>query len=174
LTADPQAAEGAYTAKINIIDENKADGLETKSIYAKLDVVYDVMDASVQPAAIKTGPGQPARFDIVIENKGATGDAFEVSAIGAKKWSFKRQVFVPARSSKTVSYEIVGNEEETYVSSISVTSLASPLIHEEKNVTVTIQSDILGDMKATNNGVILFPIFESLVYSFFGLISNLY
>ena len=174
LTADPKAKEGEYRAKIIVVDERNADGLGNVSFWVKLNVTYDVMDAAVQPTAVKTGPGQPARFEITIDNKGATGDLFEVSSIGAKRWEFKKDVFVPAKSSKKIFYEIVGNEEEVYNAQLSVVSKASSIIHEEKNITVDVRSDILGDMKATNNGVIVFPIFESLIYSFFGLISNLY
>lgn len=174
ITADPEAAEGGYLAKIKLIDENNVDGLEEKSFFVKLNVTYDVMDAEVTPLYVKTGPGQPARFEITINNKGSTGDVFVITSEGQKRWEFKRSVFVPAKSSKTISYQIVGNEEEVYRNRILVQSAASPLIHYEKNITVVIESGIISDMKATNNGVLLFPVFESLVYSFFGIISNLF
>ncbi|MEM2909153.1 MAG: hypothetical protein QW171_03250 [Candidatus Bilamarchaeaceae archaeon] len=174
LTADSNAQEGEYTAKVVVIDENNADGLGNVSFFVKVNITYDVMDMDVHPTFVRTGPGQPARFEITIKNKGATGDAFEVSATGEKRWEFKRTVFVPAKSSKTIVYEIVGNEEEVYRSKIAVVSRASQIIHEEKNVVVDVRSDIIGDMKATNNGVIIFPIYESLVYAFFGLISNIF
>ena len=175
LTADSEAEEGSYLARIVVNDENNADGLEDVGFWVKVDITHDVLDADVEPAVIKTGPGQPARFELTINNKGSTGDTFEISSIGAKRWEFERTVFVPAKSSKKIYYEIVGNEEETYRAQISIKSSASPtIIHEEKNITVDIRSDIFGDMKATNNGVIIFPIFESLIYSFFGLISNIF
>lgn len=174
LTADPEAKEGEYIAKIKVIDENNVDGLGETTFFVKVNVTYDVADVSIEPVYVKTGPGQPAKFSITINNKGATGDAFIIQAQGPKRWEFKRSVFVPAKSEKTIVYEIVGNEEEVYKTQLSVQSSASPLIHYEKNITVDIQSNILHDMKATNNGVLTFPIFESLVYSFFGLISNLF
>jgi len=175
LTADPEADEGSYLAQIVVADENNADGLGNVSFWVKVDITHDVMDADIEPAEIKTGPGQPARFELTIKNKGSTGDTFEISSIGAKRWEFERTVFVPAKSSKKIYYEIVANEEETYNAQISIKSSAGPtIIHEDKNITVDIRSDIIGDMKATNNGVIIFPIFESLIYSFFGLISNIF
>ncbi len=175
LTADSEAEEGSYLARILVQDENNADGLGNASFWVKVDITHDVMDADVEPAVIKTGPGQPARFEITIKNKASTGDTFEISSLGAKRWEFQRVVFVPPESSKKIYYEIVGDEEETYRAQISIKSSASPtIIHEEKNITVDIRSDLIGDMKATNNGVILFPIFESLIYSFLGLISNIF
>jgi hypothetical protein len=144
------------------------------SFVIKLRITYDVMDFDVSPKKMTVGPGQPARFAIKIANKGATGDVFDVSATGAKRWEFKKTVFVPAQSSKTIYYEIVGNEEQVYQTPIKVISLASNKISAEKNVTLTIRSDLLGDYKATNNGVVVFPIFEGLVFSLAGLLSNLF
>jgi len=71
-------------------------------------------------------------------------------------------------------YEIAANEEETIQPTISLVSHASRLIHDEKNVTVVVRSDLIGDYKATNSGVPVFPIFETLTYSLAGLLSNLF
>jgi hypothetical protein len=174
ITADPDAAEGNYTARITVIDEFNGEQLGNVSFFVKLRITYDVMAFDVTPEYMTVGPGQPARFAITISNKGATGDAFDVSAEGAKRWEFRKSVFVPAQSSKTIYYEIVGNEEQTYKTPIKVVSLASSKIADEKNVSLTIRSDLIGDWKATNNGVIVFPVFEGLVYSLAGLLSNLF
>jgi hypothetical protein len=174
ITADPNAAEGNYSARIIVIDEYNGEQLGNVSFIAKIRITYDVMDFDVSPVHITVGPGQPARFGITITNKGATGDAFDVSATGSKRWEFRKQVFVPAMSSKTLYYEIVGDEEQTYKTPIRVVSLASPKINGEKNVTLLVKSDLIGDFKATNNGVVVFPIFESLIYSLAGLISNFF
>lgn len=174
ITADPNAKEGEYLAKIKLIDENNIEELGEKSFYVKINITYDVMDANIEPLYAKTGPGQPAKFSITINNKGSTGDVFIINAEGPKRWELKRSIFVPAKSSRTIVYEIAGNEEEVFKTEIKVCSAASPIIHAEKNITVDIRSDILSDMKATNNGVLVFPIFEGIVYSFFGLISNLF
>jgi hypothetical protein len=174
ITADPNAAEGNYTARIKVVDEFNGEQLGNVSFTIKLRITYDVMGFDVTPSRITVGPGQPARFAIMIANKGATGDVFDVSATGAKRWEFRKTVFVPAESSKTIYYEIVGDEEQTYTTPIRVLSLASPKISGEKNVTMAIKSDLIGDYKATNNGVVVFPVFEGLVYSLAGLISNLF
>jgi hypothetical protein len=174
ITADPEATEGNYSTKVVVIDENNGEQLGNVSFTAKIRITYDVMGFSVSPTYITVGPGQPARFAINITNKGATGDAFNVSATGSKRWQFERQVFVPAMSSKTLYYEIVGQEEQTYQTPISVVSLASSKISGEENVTLIVKSDLIGDCKATNNGVVVFPIYEGLVYSLAGLISNFF
>jgi hypothetical protein len=174
ITADPNAPEGNYTATIKAIDENNGEKLGNITFQVKIRITYDVMGFDVSPQSILVGPGQPARFGITITNKAATGDAFDVTATGSKRWEYKKSVFVPAQSSKTIYYEIVGNEEEVYSTPIRIVSRASSKIYDEKNVTLTVRSGLVGDMKATNNGVVVFPIFQSLAYSLAGLISNFF
>lgn len=172
ITADPHASEGDYYSHITVVDEKFGEKLDNITFSAKVTISYDVVDVSINPTYVRTGPSQPAGFSITITNKGSTGDAFEIKSVGAKRWEFARSVFVPAESSKTIYYEIAGEEEETYKTTISVESLASPIIHDEKEVTVDIHSNIIDDIKATNNGVLIFPIFEGIVYAFLGLIAN--
>ena len=172
ISAAPDAEEGYYHATVTVIDEFYGDGLDNISFSVRVTVSYDVVDISIEPEYIKTAPGMPATFGITIINKASTGDAFEIKSEGVKRWDFERSVFVPAQSSKTIYYEIVGEEEERYTTVISVESLASPIIHDEKEVTVDIQSSMIDDLKAVNNGVLIFPIFEGIVYAFLGLISN--
>jgi hypothetical protein len=174
VTAAPDAGEGQYSTKITVIDEFYGEKLDNITFNARVTITHDVVDIKIDPVYVRTGPGQPARFGITIINKGSTGDAFQIESVGAKRWEFKRAVFVPAASSKTIYYEITGEEEETYKTTINVTSLASPIIQEEREVTVDIHSSMFDDFKATNNGVLIFPIFEGLVYAFLGLIGNFF
>ena len=172
ITADPYATPGNYTAKIKVIDENNGEELGNVTFNVKVEVTYDVMDFDVTPSHQVAGPGQPARFQITILNKASTSDVYEVSAEGARRWEFTKPVFVPAKSNRTIIYEIVGAEEEDYRATVRVVSLASSRISDEQNVTLSIQSNLFGDYRATNNGVIVFPIFELPVYALAGLISN--
>jgi len=172
ISADPNATEGDYYTKIRLVDEYYGEKLENITFSARVTISYDVVEVGINPEYVQTGPDQPAMFSITITNKGSTGDAFEIKSTGSKVWEFRRAVFVPAESSKTIYYEIAGAEEETYKTTISVESMASPIIHDEKEVTVDVHSDIIYDLKATNNGVLIFPIFEGIVYAFLGLIAN--
>ncbi|MFH0738179.1 MAG: hypothetical protein V1827_06045 [Candidatus Micrarchaeota archaeon] len=172
ISADPEAPEGNYTVKVTAIDENNGELLGNVSFLVKVRITWDVMDFDVTPSYLTVGPGQPARFKIKITNKASTSDVFQVSTVGAKRWEFVKPVFVPAQSAKTIYYEIVGEEEETYRSSVKVVSLASKNIADEKNVTLFVASNLLGDYRATNNGVAVFPIFEAPVYSLAGLIAT--
>ncbi|MBU0532494.1 hypothetical protein KKB44_03300 [Candidatus Micrarchaeota archaeon] len=174
ITADPDTPEGNYSVRINVIDEFNGENLGNVSFILRVQVTWDVLDFEVTPISQTVGPGQPAVFDITIKNKASTSDAFQVSAEGARRWEFTKPVFVPAKSSRTISYEIVGTEEENYAATIKIVSLASSNIADEENVTLSIESNLLGDYKATNNGAIVFPIFELPIYSLAGLLSNFF
>ena len=174
ITADPEAEPGNYSMEVRVVDEYNGEQLGNVTFEAQVEITYDVMDFNVTPAYLEVGPGQPARFTISIANKGSTSDVFEVSALGPKRWEFKKPVFVPAMTTKEIQYEIVGREEETYRATVSVVSLASDNIAGEKNVTLFIKPSLIGDYKATNNGVMVFPIFQAPIYSLAGLISNLF
>jgi hypothetical protein len=170
ITADPDAPEGNYTTRVTVVDENNGELLGNVSFLVKVRITWDVMDFDVSPTYQVVGPGQPARFKIKATNKASTGDVFQISTIGSKRWDFVKPVFVPAQSSKTIYYEIVGEEEETYRSTVEIVSLASGNIADERNITLIVQSNLLGDYRATNNGVVIFPVFETPIYSLAGLI----
>jgi len=174
ITADPDAPEGNYTAAVTVIDENNGEKLGNITFMVKVRITYDIMDVDVFPTYRGVGPGQPARFTIKITNKGSTGDVFQVSTTGMQRWDFTKQFYVPAQSTKTYYYEIVGNEEENYQAVINIQSVASRNIAAERNVTLSIRSDLIGDLKATNNGVVVFPLFEAPIYAIAGLLSNLF
>lgn len=173
ISAASNANEGDYTAKVIVGDEEDAEQLGNLSFNVKIHITWDVMDSSVTPKSVVTGPGQPARYYITITNKGSTGDVFEIRSKGIERWRFAKQTYVPAQSSKTIFYEIVEEEEEFYEPIIEVVSSSSDIIKEEHKVEFQVSSDLLADYKATNNGILLFPIFESAIYSFAGLIANL-
>ena len=174
ITADPDAPEGNYSARVTVIDEFNGEELGNVSFTVKVRITWDVMDFNVAPSSMTVGPEQPARFEITIKNKGSTSDVFEISSKGSKRWEFKKPVFVPGKSSKTIYYDIAGGEEETYLTTISVVSLASSNIADEKNVTLFIKPGLLGDYVATNNGVTVFPIFQAPIYSLAGILSNIF
>jgi len=134
----------------------------------------DVMDISVYPKEKSTGIGQPARFQITINNRGNAGDTFKVNAEGVSKWEFTKLLYIPPKSSKTITYEVAGFEEETYSTLITVESSASSRVSASQAITLYVYPDLLSDYKAVNNGAMLFPIIEAPIYALVGLLSNLW
>lgn len=171
ITADKNASQGMYYANITVQDYKDGHKLGNVTFRAKINVTWDVLDVDVKPSHVLVGPGQPAQFMITVVNKGSASDTYTVSATGAKQWEFIKPIYIPAKSSRTVIYELTAYEEEYYRPQIKVVSASSSNIHAEKNISFTVRSDLLGDYKATNNGVMIFPIFEAPVYSLAGLVA---
>ena len=86
ITASPDAPEGTYYANISVVDENNDEKLGNITFTTKITITWNIMDASVQPAVRKVGPGQPARYTVNIINKGTASDVFEVYLEGSKRW----------------------------------------------------------------------------------------
>lgn len=171
ITAAKDAEPGDYLTYVSIEDKN-GEELRTINFIIKISITWDVLQTTIIPKTVSVGPSQPAPYEITIYNKGTASDVFEVSSSGLKKWQFKRYVYLPPKTSKTIVYQLVENEEENYEPVISVTSVASSLIKTQEKVGFEVRTNLKSDFKATNNGVILFPIFESAIYSLAGLISN--
>jgi hypothetical protein len=87
-------------------------------------------------------------------------------------WNFKKQVFVPAGKSVSTFYEFVTNEEKEYEPMITVVSSSSDVMKAEQKVKLTVKSDLMGDIKATKNGVLIFPMVLETLYSLLGIIGS--
>lgn len=176
ITADKNAPEGDYYVNITIVDEQGGEKLDNLTFTAKLQVSWDVLDVEVSPQNVKVGASQPARIYVTVTNKGTASDTFDITITGIKRWEFAKNIYVSAGDSKTILWETVENERETYIGKVKVVSTSSPgIIKAEKDLAiVVVPQSVLGDYKATNNGIIVFPIFEGLVYSLAGLLSNLF
>ncbi|MFP3950301.1 MAG: hypothetical protein ACLFUZ_04400 [Candidatus Micrarchaeia archaeon] len=172
ITADPYTEEGIYTIPVIVEDEGNGENLDTIRFYVRVKVSEDVMNFSVYPLEKSIGIGQPARFDITVNNRGNAGDTFRISAEGVSKWEFTKMVYIPPKSSKVISYEVAGFEEETYTTKIIVESSASERVHSEQQISLDVYPDLLSDYKAVNNGALLFPVIEAPVYAIIGLLSN--
>lgn len=174
ITADKHAAEGEYRARIDVLDEGDKEKLGNITFFVKLGITHDVLDASLDNPSKETLSGQPARFYITVTNKANTGDAFSVSSTNIPKWTFKKYIYVPAKSSKTVYYEVASSEEADYSPVISVVSESSSMINKTLNASVSVNPSLAADLKATNNGMLFFPAMSGIIYALAGLVSNLF
>ncbi len=174
ITAGAYADEGVYTIPIVVEDEGNGEQLGTVTFYVHIRISEDVMDFSVSPLKRTVGIGQPARFEILVNNKGSAGDTFKISSKGVQKWDFTKLVYIPPNSSKVISYEVAGFEEEAYSSLITVESSSSERVSASVPILLYVQPDLLSDYKAVNNGALFFPIIEAPIYALIGLLSNLW
>lgn len=172
ITAAEDTEAGEYIVKILMEDEGNGEGLGNFTFYGKIVISWNVTEIDIYPSVEKVGAGQPGKFFVTIKNVGYANDVFVVSVENMPRWPFKKQVYVPSNSSRVVVYEITADEEETYSPVISVVSQASPFIEYTKEVELVVDTTLESDFKATNNGVLFFPISEGLLYSIAGLISS--
>ncbi len=160
ISAAPDAEEGEYSAKIKLVDEFNGEKLGNFTFNVKIRISKEVMEAQISPSKITTSPGQPAVFNIIVENKGSAGDVFEIGAEGPKRWSFKKFVYVGPKQKKVVRYEVVGEEEEVYKAQIYVKSTASEQVKRAKEVEIVVKPTLEGDIKASANGIMIYPFFN--------------
>jgi len=172
VKADPLAPEGNYSVIATVVDENNGDLMGNLTLNLVFTVSHEVYSYTVYPEHITVGAYQPARFHININNMGNAPDTFVISTEGINTWTFKKTVYVPPKDSREVIYEVVGNDEETYSLTILIKSESTPLLQGSKNVTVDVKSDLRADYKSIVNGMLIFPITESTLYAFLGLLSN--
>lgn len=174
ITVPKDAADGEYESQLTLWDEAGSEGLGGNITFtAKVLVSRDVMDMKVEPASLDVGAGQPARYAITILNKGIANDIFTVGSVGVRNWEFQRSVYIPSGTSKSLTYEVVGNDESDYSVKIWARSASSDQIYAEAPVQLHVYTDLFSDYRATNRGVLLFPLTEAPIYFVVGLLSNL-
>jgi len=174
ITVPRDAKDGEYTAELTLWDEAGEQGLGGNVTFkVKVRVTREVMDMRVEPSFISVGAGQPARYTITVVNKGIGADTFTIGSKGVRNWLFQRSIYIPAGTSKTLNYEVVGEDEADYSLKIFARSSSSDQIYSERDAMLRVNTDLLSDYRAVNHGVLLFPITEAPVYFIVGLLSNL-
>lgn len=174
ISSEKYAPEGEYTIKIKVSDEDDKEKLGNITFFVKINITHDVIDVEVDKTKKEALTNQPVRFYITLRNKVNAGDVFSISSFNIPKWAFKKYVYVPPMSSKTLYYEVISKEEEEYNPIISITSESSPMISKTLNTSINVHSTALGDLKATNNGLLFFPVLGGIIYALAGLFSNFF
>ena len=174
VTVPKGAADGQYTVEFTMWDEAGEQGLgRNVSFKALVNVRHDIMDMKVEPSSLSVGAGQPARYTITVVNKGIANDVFTVGSSGVRNLEFRRSVYIPSGTSKTLSYEVVVETESDYWVKIWSKSSSSDSISSEQDVTLRVNTDLFSDYRAVNRGVLLFPLTQAPLYFVTGLLSNL-
>jgi uncharacterized membrane protein len=169
------AKDGEYVVEMSLWDEAGKEGLgeENLTFFVKAKVSKDVMDAKVEPSSLSVGAGQPARFSITVLNKGIANDIFTIGSKGVRNWEFRRSIYIPAGTSKSLAYEIAGEEEADYKVKIYAKSSSSDEIYSEQEVSLRVNTDLLSDYRAATKGLLLFPLPQAPIYFFAGILSNI-
>ncbi|MFA5108392.1 MAG: hypothetical protein WC492_02565 [Candidatus Micrarchaeia archaeon] len=175
VTVPADSPEGEYSVSFEVVDEKGQENIGgTNDFTITVQIRHDVLEMSVDPLSASVGAGQPARFNILMHNSGSAKDVFSVKALGVKGWEFEKKVYMPPGTSKTFTYEVVGNEESNYAVKFYAVSDSSKLITSSADVTLDVRTNLASDYKATSNGIMLFPILELPLYSLAGVISFIF
>ncbi|MEM4554527.1 MAG: hypothetical protein QXT25_01615 [Candidatus Anstonellaceae archaeon] len=175
VTVSKDAQDGEYEVEFTLWDEAGSEGLgENVTFVAKVLVSHDIVDMKIEPSFLSVGAGQPARYTIKVLNKGIANDIFTISSSGVSNWAFQRSIYIPAGTSRTISYEVVGNEESDYSVRISARSASSDKISSSSVVKLEVYTNLFSDWKAINRGVLLFPLTQASAYFVAGLLSLLF
>ena len=173
------AADGEYTFKVKAVDEGNYDNLSNLTINVNVTVSKEVFSIDVSPYQVEAGVGQPAVYYVDIENAGAASDTFRITSSGVPAWTFKKEVLVPhaidvtSPARKTVTYEVVSEEENRIDMTLNVTSLSSDQISKELNIVLIAEPSLISDYKATDHGLLVSPLIESPIYSLIAFFSKL-
>lgn len=172
ITSNKQAPAGEYKMRIRVFDEGDKEKLGNITFFVKINITHDVLDVSLDDDSKEVFSEQPVKFKITITNKANTGDSFTITSTNIPKWMFKESIYVPAKSSKSVFYEIASTEEERYSPIILVVSDSSSIINKTLNASVSVNPTLSSDFKAINNGMLFFPAMSGIIYALAGLFSN--
>ena len=174
ITVPKDAADGEYEVGLSLWDEAGEEGLGGNITFmVNVTVSHDVMGMEVSPSSLSVGAGQPARYTITVVNKGIANDIFTIGSSGVRDWEFSRVVYIQSGTSKTLTYEIAGDDEADYRVQIWSRSSSSDAIYAQRNVTLRVNTDLFSDYRAVNHGVLLFPLPEAPLFFMTGLLSNL-
>ncbi|MCX8202421.1 MAG: hypothetical protein N3G74_01270 [Candidatus Micrarchaeota archaeon] len=178
IKADPNAPDGTYIVKMILTEcESKNEiceakqGLGSVTFFGRVKISREVMKTSMPTVGITTGVGQPARYPIRIENKGAASDVFEIYSEGVPAWDMKKTIHVAPGQTINTFYEIAVNEEKEYKPTIVIKSVSSDRLKHTYDVGLTVKSDVIGDIKATKNGILIFPLTLEPLYTLMGIFS---
>ncbi|MBU0586864.1 hypothetical protein KJ780_05095 [Candidatus Micrarchaeota archaeon] len=173
ITSAKNAKDGEYRVRIDVLDEGDREQLGNVTFYIVLKITHNVFSVEADKNSAEALSGQPARFYLTITNKVNTGDVFSITSSSQSNAGYTKYVYVPPKSSKTLVYEFVSNEEEEFSPQIYISSRSSENVNATLNMNVKVHSSLPADYKATNNGLLFFPIMNGIFYALAGLISNL-
>ena len=173
VKAADDAKDGEYRITFRLDEDSKhQQGLGSVTFQVIVTVSKNVLAVSLPKQSIETGVGQPARYSIVLKSTSVASDVFEIYAEDVPVWSYKKAVHVPAGTTVNTFYEIVANEEKEYNPTIIIRSQSSGVINSSQKVTMVVKTDVIGDIKATRNGVLIFPMVLEPLYSLLGIIGS--
>jgi hypothetical protein len=174
ITPASTAPNGTYQFILTAINTGNYSKLGSVKFTAFINVTTNVFRLQVSPTSISTGPGEPAKILVSINNSGVSDSPFLITATGLPAWNNTIPVIALHGTTGNFTYPVFENEPGTYYAQLIVSSQQSPLVYERSNITLTVQASLLNDYKAIGQGSIAFPVIYEPVYAVMYLISLLF
>ncbi len=171
ITVAPQAPNGTYTFNMTAINFGNYSKVGSIKMRAYVNVTPDVFKLSVSPSNVTAGPGEPSTVYVTINNTGVSDSPFSITVHGLPGWNSSKTVIALHSTTGQFSYPIYENEPNVYHLQVYVSSVSSPLIYKQSNVTLTTKATLAGDYAALGQGTPIFPIIYAPAYSVMYLIS---
>jgi len=171
ITVAPNAANGTYAFNLEAVNFGNYSKIGSINIKAYVNVTPDVFVLSVSPTQITAGPGQPSAVYVTINNTGVSDSPFLITVHGLPGWNSSKTVIALHHTVGQFTYPIYENEPNVYRLQVYASSVSSPLIYEQSNITLTTRATIASDYSALGQGSIIFPIIYAPAYSVMYIIS---
>lgn len=170
ITPSPNAPNGTFTFELKAVNVGNYSKVGNLTFTAHVNVTPRVFSLSAYPSMLDTGIGQPAEIHISINNTGVSDTPFVISVVGLPAWEVTQTVIAPHHTTRQFSYEVYANESGVYQLALNVNSTATPLIHQQSNITLVVKPTLLSDYKAIGQGSLSFPVVYAPVYAVMYLI----
>lgn len=173
ISVAPNAANGTYSFNITAINVGNYSKIGSLRFTAYVNVTPDVFILSVTPTYINTGPGVPADIYVTINNTGVSDSPFNITVHGLPAWNYSSTVIALHHTTGRFVYPVYENEPGEYHIQLYASSIASPLIYEQSNITMVARASVGNDYAALGQGALTFPIVYAPAYAVMYLISLL-
>jgi hypothetical protein len=173
IAVSPQAANGTYQFNLTAINVGNYSKLGSLRFTAYVNVTPDVFKLNANPSYINVGPGAPADIDVLINNTGVSDSPFNITVHGLPAWNYSSTVIAIHHTQGSFMFPVYEDEPGIYHIELYVSSVASPLVYKQSNITLVTRATIGNDYAALGQGALTFPIVYAPVYSVMYLISLL-
>ncbi len=167
----PNAPNGTYELTFEAINIGNYSGLGSVMFIGYVNVTPDVFSLNVTPTRFVVSPGVPAKIFIEINNTGVSDNPFDIYMTGLPAWNYSQSVIALHHTSGEFTYTIYEYTPGVYRTKLHVSSLSSPLVSKDINITVIEKTGLVNDYSAIGQGSISFPIIYEPAYALMYLIS---
>lgn len=174
IAVSPQAANGTYGFNLTAINVGNYSKLGSVRFTAYVNVTPDVFKLGATPVNISVAPGAPADILVTINNTGVSDSPFSITVHGLPAWNSSSAVIALHHTEGKFVFPIYENEPGKYNIQLYVSSVASPLIYQQSNITLITKASVANDYEALGQGALGFPVIYAPIYSVMYLISLLF